>query len=210
MGALTLSAWGQQTVSTNETVGALVPDGDGSGLARTVTISGLADPISSLTVSLNLSGGYNGDLYAYLTGPVGQFAVLLNRVGVTGSSASGFADSGFNVTLSDSGIGNIHDQTAGGGVVGGTFQADGRQIDPQAAGSVLYGTTPTTLASSFAGTSGDGTWALFVADLSGGGQSTLVSWGLTVVTVPEPQTWALLGGGLLLLVAVQTRRPRQT
>jgi hypothetical protein len=28
-----------------------------------------------------------------------------------------------------------------------------------------------------------------------------------VVTLPEPQTWALLGGGLLLLVAVQTRIP---
>jgi hypothetical protein len=62
------------------------------------------------------------------------------------------------------------------------------------------------LASSFAGTSGDGTWALFVADLSGGGQSTLVSWGLTVVTVPEPQTWALLGGGLAMLGWMRRRR----
>jgi hypothetical protein len=27
-------------------------------------------------------------------------------------------------------------------------------------------------------------------------KSSLVSWGLTVVTVSEPQTWTILGGGL--------------
>jgi subtilisin-like proprotein convertase family protein len=46
------------------------------------------------------------------------------------------------------------------------------------------------------GVNPNGAWKLFIADLSGGGQSTLVSWGLTVVTVPEPQTWTLVGGSL--------------
>jgi hypothetical protein len=44
---------------------------------------------------------------------------------------------------------------------------------------------------------GEGT--IFIADLSGNGQSTPVTWGSTVVTVPEPQIWALLGGGLAVL-----------
>jgi subtilisin-like proprotein convertase family protein len=45
----------------------------------------------------------------------------------------------------------------------------------------------------------NGQWTLFIADLSAGGTSTLVSWGLTVVTVPEPQTWAMVAGGLGML-----------
>jgi hypothetical protein len=42
--------------------------------------------------------------------------------------------------------------------------------------------------------------------LAGSGQSLLVSWGLTVVTVPEPQTWALFGGKLVALWSVARQR----
>jgi len=39
-------------------------------------------------------------------------------------------------------------------------------------------------------------WTLFVADLSsGGGTADLNSVGITVMTAPEPGTWALLGVG---------------
>jgi hypothetical protein len=53
------------------------------------------------------------------------------------------------------------------------------------------------------GTLADGNWTLFIADLSAGGQSTLVSWGLTIVTVPEPQAWMMIGGGFLMLVGLR-------
>jgi hypothetical protein len=42
--------------------------------------------------------------------------------------------------------------------------------------------------------------------MSSGGQGTLVSWGLTVVTVPEPQTWVLVAGGVGLLLAFNRGR----
>jgi subtilisin-like proprotein convertase family protein len=44
---------------------------------------------------------------------------------------------------------------------------------------------------SFLSTNPNGTWSLFIADLSGGGVSTVQSWGLQmdIVAVPEVETW---------------------
>ena len=53
-------------------------------LALTSGLAGTGGIITKLTVSLNISGGYNGDLYAYLAGPNGGFAVHLNRAGIRG------------------------------------------------------------------------------------------------------------------------------
>ena len=39
-----------------------------------------------------------------------------------------------------------------------------------------------------------------------GGQSTLVSWGLTIVTVPEPQTWTIFGGSLAAFWMMNRKR----
>src|SRR5688572_4755667 len=59
-----------------------IPDGNLNGFSDTRTISGIpgsggAPQISYVTVALNISGGYNGDLYAYLVHNSG-FVVLLN------------------------------------------------------------------------------------------------------------------------------------
>ncbi len=50
-------------------------------------------------MNLNISGGYNGDLYAYLSYG-GALVPLLNRVGVGSGDAFGYATAGMNVTLS--------------------------------------------------------------------------------------------------------------
>jgi hypothetical protein len=47
---------------------------------------------------------------------------------------------------------------------------------------------------------------LSVSDLASGSQSTLVNWGLIVTTVPETQTWELLGGGLGALWWINSNR----
>jgi len=66
--------------------------------------------------------------------------------------------------------------------------------------TALYGASTADNLSAFYGSQADGTWTLFVADLSaGGGTADLVSATLTVVTVPEPQTMALLSAGLALI-----------
>src|SRR6185295_644809 len=85
--------------------GGVIPDGNVTGWSDTRNISGIpnlgpndADVITDVNVRVNISGGYNGDLYGYLVHSSG-FAVLLNRVGRTSSDAFGYANTGFNVTL---------------------------------------------------------------------------------------------------------------
>jgi subtilisin-like proprotein convertase family protein len=212
--ALLLTGVTQGQVVTNSSftsVNTLIPDGNPTGLASSTNWSGVSGPIASVTVTLDITGGFNGDLYAYLAGPAGGFAVLLNRSGLTGSNPFGYSDTGFNITLSDGAV-NIHNYQLstpsfnGSGQLLGTWAPDGRNIDPQAAGSLFDSTTPTADLSSFTGNSANGAWTLFIADLSSGGQATLVSWGLTVVTVPEPQTWILLAGGVGALLVFNRRR----
>src|ERR1035438_7189056 len=83
----------------------LIPDGSPVGSSGTATASGYLPSISDISVNLNISGGYNGDLYAYLSYG-GVLVPLLNRVGVTGTGggdAFGYGETGFNVTLSSAG-----------------------------------------------------------------------------------------------------------
>ncbi|MGA2246323.1 MAG: PEP-CTERM sorting domain-containing protein [Verrucomicrobiota bacterium] len=174
-----------------------VPAGDANGLALNENLTGINGIINSLTVSLDISSGYNGDLYAYLRGPNGGFAVLLNRVGATSGDAFGYSDTGFNVTFDDSAAGNIHHyqdfvyDLNGSGQLTGTWQPDGRAIDPQSSPSQFDSTSPTALLNSFSGTVPNGTWTLFLADLSSGAQSTVINWSVNIDTVPEPGTLSL-------------------
>ena len=123
--------------------------------------------------------------------------MLLNRVGVSNNASSfGYGNQGFNITLSDSAANDVHYyQNAsyslnGGGQLTGTWAPDGLNIDPKSTPSLFGSTLPSTPLSSFNGTNPDGGWTLFVADLSAGGQSQLVSWSLDIITVPEPSVWA--------------------
>ena len=189
-----------------------VPDGDTSGLAIRPDLTGLSGSIASVTVSLDISGGFNGDLYAYLAGPNGGFAVLLNRVGVGNGNAFGYADTGFSITFDDSlSYENIHHYQDssytlnGGGQLTGIWATDGRTIDPLSDPAVFELTTPAASLDSFDGTDLNGTWTLFVADMSGGGQSTIINWGLTIETVPEPSAGALVAIGAGILLAARRR-----
>jgi hypothetical protein len=188
-----------QDWSVNQTIA----DNSPSGLTVvSETFSGLADNINGVAVRLNISGGYNGDLYGYLTYN-GQTVLLLNRVagatgGTYGSSATGFGtgmlgvDTGRSesITLSDSGSTGIHTATG----------------SPVAVGNYTPDSGGGTFATAFNGANPNGTWTLFLADLSAGGQSTLVSWGLDISVVPEPATWALgIFAGLLGLAALGSR-----
>jgi hypothetical protein len=166
--------------------GGVIPDNNFSGWSDTRTVGAIpAGTFTSLSVDLQLTGGWNGDLYAYLVHSSG-FSVLLDRVGtgVSGVSSSGYGDAGMNVNLAVTGT-SIH-QYGG----SSTFS-----VTPT--GSWLTDNTSGSLAS-FLGTNPNGTWSLFVADLSGGGVSTVQSWGLQmdIVAVPEVETWvaaALVG-----------------
>jgi subtilisin-like proprotein convertase family protein len=190
-----------------------IPDGSPVGLMETFNASGLSGAITNIQVTLDITGGFNGDLYAYLVGPQGQLAVLLNRPGITGANPFGYGDAGLNITLDGAAVNNIHGygsgaySTNGLGQVTGTFAADGRAINPQSLGTVFDGASTAANLSVFNTTDGNGAWTLFIADLAaGGGTANLNNVVLTIMTVPEPQTWVMLGGGTALFWLCRNRR----
>jgi len=210
LGLLALTGRSQSLTSsyTNSTI-TTIPDGSPVGLMEQFTVSGVGGSVSNVQVTLDITGGFNGDLYAYLVDPQGQLVVLLNRPGVTGGNPFGYADAGMSITLDGLATNNIHDygSTLGYNLIGTTWAADGRNTNPQSAGGLLYGTPTTANLSLFQNTDANGVWTFFIADLAtGGGSASLNNVILSIMTVPEPQTWLMLGGGLALLGLLQRRK----
>jgi subtilisin-like proprotein convertase family protein len=201
-------AQGQSSTNFTFAVNSAVPDATPLGLTLATNLSGMSGAIIDVNVTLNITGGFNGDLYAYLAGPNGGFAVLLNRAGVSNNaSAFGYSTAGLNVTLDDAAANSIHYYQNfsftlnGGGQLTGTWQPDGINIDPLSAPGSFLGAGQTALLSSLNGTDANGTWTLFLADLSSGGNAMLVDWGLQIA-IPEPApivlgVWGLAIFGLL-------------
>jgi subtilisin-like proprotein convertase family protein len=191
------------TYSNTWNVSTAIPDNDDVGYSnsQTVSVEGL-DYVQKVTVDLTFTGGWNGDLYAYLVHD-GGFAVLLNRPGRSSSATDGAGSVGLTITLDDSILlPNIHTSIPMSGVtVTGIYQTDGRNVDPLA---VLDTDARTATLDSFHNVNGNGTWTLFVADQSPGDTSTLQSWGLNITAVPEPSA-ALMG---VIGVLVLMRRER--
>ena len=170
--------------------GLLVPDGNPIGI--TCTLSGaslgsgyvLGENLDLVSLSLELSGGNNGDLVASLTYD-GRTVALLNRPGLAGDSAGiGYTTSGMNVTLSDGNYNNIN--TTQYPVSGSTYNPAGGSVTFQS-----YNDSAMNV---------NGGWVLYVADLSGGDGddvSRLTGWSLDFEPVPEPVNCALAGFGLL-------------
>lgn len=173
-----------------------IPDNDPSGAAFGFVLDGSALPIAGVTVSLDVAGGFNGDLYAYLAHGTG-FAVLLNRVGLTADNESGSGDTGLAVTLTAQAAGDIHQyETLGAhrnatGQVIGTWSPDGRVLDPSSTGTAFDSALRLALLTSFIGLDPRGYWALFVADLSGGDRATLNAWSVEITPIPEPDLLAV-------------------
>lgn len=183
---------------------ALIPDETASGYASTLEVGSIGAP-ASVSVSLNLSvpageTGWLGDLYVYVQHG-SDLAVLLNRVGRTAENPTGYDDSqNAALTFTDSAInGDIHQYrlTLAGnsaaplaGPLTGVWSPDGRNRDP---GLVLDTDARSALLGGLALGDAGGSWRLFLADLSGGGQHQLDSWAIRfeLASVPEP---AGLGG----------------
>jgi subtilisin-like proprotein convertase family protein len=184
-----------------------IPDNDGSGLAYSFNLSDPLVSITDIAVTINLSGGYNGDLYAYLSHGDG-FAVLLNRVGRTSTSDYGYTTPGFLVTLTGSATADIHNYQSlspaynGSGQLTGTWGADGRDVTPTVA---LNTSSRTATLAAFNGLNPNGDWTLYIRDVSPGGISTLNSWSVDVSAVPEPVNVAL-GVFAVVVLLVQGRR----
>jgi subtilisin-like proprotein convertase family protein len=192
------------TISTSWSGSQAIPDNNASGVAFFFILdTGVPGAITDVTVDLNIAGGWNGDLYAYLSHGSGS-AVLLNRVGRFAGNPDGAGSSGFSVTLSDSYLTDIHN--AGGSPLVGNFAPDGRSADPF---NVLDTDPRNAPLGNLAGLDPNGSWTLFFADLSPVNTSTIQSWTVNVSSVvPEPGSATLLALAFLSGLARRAARPR--
>jgi len=184
-------------VGNNVNLGIL--DANPTGIQDTIHVSGIVEPVlSHVSVLINVAGGVNGDLRAYLNFN-GILVPLLTRVGTgvgdTGSAQYffGYSTAGYtNLRLDDNGSSNIHSEPT------------------PSESPVLYHPDGGNL-SAFNGGNPNQDWTIFFADLSSNGgssPSTLVNWSLEITAVPEPVNVALgIFGGIFLLVIV-IRNPR--
>src|SRR6266478_6537963 len=116
-----LPAWATSFTNTPD---AVIPDNNPNGFVDAISVSSLGPQLQDVSVQLNFSGGFNGDLFAYLTYD-GQTATLFNRVGTGGGNTFGYSNPGFDVTLTDSGIAGLHNYQVNGGTYNGNGQLTG-------------------------------------------------------------------------------------
>jgi subtilisin-like proprotein convertase family protein len=188
------------TMSTAVTI----PDADLSGILQTITPTVNISSLDLVTVTLNTTGGWNGDLYAYLWHE-GTLSVLVNRPGRTTANPDGSATSGMNLTLADSAATDLH---LAPGALSGTFQPDGRDLHPLLS---MDTSVRTDALSDFLVTAPGGEWRLFIADVAGGEEATLVSWSISLTgpaIIPEPSIGLL--GAAAALSLLRRRRSNAT
>jgi hypothetical protein len=179
-----------------------IPDNNPSGVAYSVNFTDTGLRVTDIRVSFTISGGWNGDLYAYLSHGDG-FAVLLNRVGASSGNPDGFGTSGFaSITLGMSATTDIHGVSSP-TASNGPYAADGR-LD------YTISTRNNTLGV-FNSMDPYGGWVLFFADMSAVSTSTLTGWSLEITAVPEPVNGALgcFAGVFLCGALVRRRRARR-
>ncbi|NBS84218.1 MAG: hypothetical protein EBS59_05930 [Verrucomicrobia bacterium] len=181
------SGWAQLIISKTITENQNIPDRGQYVSSFTWTDhSGLAT-ITDVNVGLNLSSASGttmrlGQMYATLTfgtaSEGSRVAVLLNREGVSNTSAFGSALQSLNVTLDDSATTNIYNLTGS----TGTYAADGRLGVNPTGTRVAYSADQITAGLSALNGNwlGSSVWSLLVADVQAGNAAKLNSWSLQV------------------------------
>jgi hypothetical protein len=188
---LRLSAQVTETYSFDN-LDRVIPDGNASGLSDVRTITSAIANLSSIRLKLRIAGEFNGDLYSYarhIQAGNTNFCVLLNRVGRTAADVAGYADAGVDAWFDDAApqsdlhTYHVHTNPPVGTPLTGSWQPDGRNVDPD----MVLDTTPrTSTLSSFSNTQAGGEWTLYLADLSSGGTNMLVSWDLQLTGIATP------------------------
>ncbi|HEX4265007.1 MAG TPA: MBG domain-containing protein [Verrucomicrobiae bacterium] len=183
----------QTTESFTFTTNRIVPDGSASGLSDLQTVNSTIGNITALKVRLKVTGEFNGDLYGYLRHSSG-FTVLINRPGKTVANPFGYGDSGFDITFQDGASnGDLHSYhnlitPADGSPLTGTWQPDGRNVDPDL---VTDASLRSTALTNFNGFNAAGDWTLYLVDTQSGGTNMVTEWGLDITGGAIPTfTWA--------------------
>lgn len=179
----------------------VVPDNAPAGVSHTFVLSTGYQYTVLVTVELELTGGWNGDLYAYLEHN-GQKAILLNRPGKTAGNYFGSGSTNLDVVFDDTAAEDVHIGLPAFGDATGSFQPDGRNVDPEL---VVETSARTQFLAIFQNVDPDGDWTLFVSDLSAGDEASIASATLNVTVIPEPAVGSLMLAALFGSAFVRRR-----
>jgi subtilisin-like proprotein convertase family protein len=146
-----------------------IPDNAPAGRTVSFAVSGLATPVASAQLSLDLTHTWAGDLNAVLIAPGGVARlVVFGRIGTARASTNGDSSNlGGTYVFSDLGLPALWTVAAGGGtdvvIAPGTY----RTTSAGAPGRSNAGGCPTSLRGVFAGLTpaeANGTWTLVISD----------------------------------------------
>jgi hypothetical protein len=176
------------TITPNQ----VIPDNSPVGVGYGFTFGESGLTVDSLVLTINMSGGFNGDMYGYLQ----HGGTLIELFNPASFSAGGASGSTLNLSLaSGTGLNSLGTATAANLANGLTY----------AASDNLNG---------FVNANPNGLWTLYFADQGAGDAMTLNSFNLSITAVPEPVNVALgVFGGVLAVWGVSRRikaRPTET
>ena len=145
----------------------------------TINVAGVTGAVQSISVNLNITHTYDGDMTINLKAPNGNIYNLAYEVGADG-------DDFINTTFSSAGGTPIFSGVA---PFTGTFEADGfsgaglaPNLSNVTAWSELYSTP-------------NGAWSLIVTDPWSGDNGTITSWSITInYAIPDAGTWTPVTG----------------
>ncbi|MCC7503769.1 MAG: proprotein convertase P-domain-containing protein, partial [Saprospiraceae bacterium] len=191
------AAFGQATfVGNNFVIPTGAPtttSGQASGTVAVACVGQIANG-ASISVSINNTHTFEGDLSYWLVAPGGQVLELCTR--------NGGGNNNFNVTFSDAAATNIGSAVAttstttlACGAAGQTFAYNG-SFRPEGRVNVIpaFPTSPSnvpavgtfTFANTFTGINADGTWTLIINDHVGGDAGATCNWSITFAGVNVP------------------------
>ena len=146
------------TATVSDSPALPITDNSPAGVSTTITVADDFD-ITDLNVNLDITHTWVGDVIVTLQSPAGTTAVIVDRMGFTGTGF-GCSSNDLLITLDDEAASAIEDECQPG--------------PPAASGSF----TPNNPLSAFDGQSTMGDWTLTVSDNAGGDTGTLNAWGI--------------------------------